>query len=104
MRNIKESKNVKTLLLKLRKNGLTYTQVLRGHRSALYELMVSESEKRYEVFKIRIKPKRKINGMILEAREKFPGNEDFGYTAWVYGTLDEAKRKFNEIEKEAKEL
>lgn len=84
---------------KLRKNGFTCIQVLRGNRSCIYEQMVWEDVIYYEVFLIQVKPKRKVNGIWLEAREKFPHNEAFGNWAWTTRTHQEAYQKFLELEK-----
>jgi len=89
---------MKTLPIKLRKNGFNYTQVLRGKKSCIYEQEVSEGVKYYEVFKIRIKPERYIKGKKVEAREWFPHDEAFGYWAWSCRTYERAYERFRELE------
>ena len=91
---------MKTLPLKLRKNGFNYTQVQRGKRSCIYEQRVSENSVCFEVFLIKIRPERKVRDKTLEAAERFPNNEAFGYWAWTYKNYEDAINKFNEIEKE----
>lgn len=89
---------MKTLPLKLRKNGYEYTQVLRGERSCIYEQRVSESVQSYEVFLIKIKPEKKIKGKIIPAREWFPHNEAGGEWFWTFRSYDRALWRFNELE------
>jgi len=89
---------MKTLPLKLRKNGFNYTQVLRGIRSCIYEQRVSEKEVCYEVFIVKIRPERNFNGKVIEAGERFPHDEAFGYWAWSYMTYEDALEKFKELE------
>lgn len=81
---------MKNLPLKIRKNGFNYFQVIRGGGYALYEQRISENERYYELFEIRIRPERELNGELLEAREAFPHDEAFGSWAWTYPTLREA--------------
>jgi hypothetical protein len=90
---------MKTLPFKLRKNVFSYSQVLRGLRSCIYTQRVTEEVTYYEVFLIKIKPERIIENKILEATEIFPPNEAFGYWAWSYRTMDQAMKKFNELER-----
>ncbi len=81
---------MKILPQNIRKNGFDYDQVIRGAGYALYEQTVSENERYYELFEIRIRPEREFRGELLEAREAFPHNEAFGSWAWTYPTLKEA--------------
>lgn len=86
----------------LRKNGFTYTQVLRDKRSCIYEQMVDEKLKFYEVFVVQVKPDRNLFGHFYPGSEVFPSNENFGKTAWTYRTLQEAMEKLNELSKTEK--
>ncbi len=61
-----------TLSKNIRKNGFTYTQVLRGKRSSIYEQRVTPQIKYYEVFLIIVKSEREIFGKIIPEREVFP--------------------------------
>ena len=81
---------MKTLRLKLRKNGFDYVQVLRGRGYAIYEQRVCKDVRYFELFKIKVKPERTVCGKKLEASEIFPSNESFGYWAWTYPTLKKA--------------
>jgi len=82
---------------KTRKNGFNYIQVLRGDKSAVYSQWFGETLIAYEVMKIKIQPRRCIKGTWLEAREKFPHNEAFGYWAWTYRSLEKAMEKYKEL-------
>lgn len=89
---------MKTLPQKLRKNGFDYTLVLRGRRSCIFEQRVSEKTKRYEVFLIKVRPERYLYGKLLPAKEVFPHDEAFGYTAWCCWNLPAAMKRFTKLE------
>jgi hypothetical protein len=83
-----------TLPLILRKNGFNYTQVLRAGNKAIYAQTVTENLEYYEVFYIRERPDRVLNGKLIKGGEAFPGNEDFGKTAWSLMTRKQAIKKY----------
>ena len=83
---------------KLRKNGFTYTLVLRKRRSCIYEQEVTENLSYFEVFTIKIKPVMMFKGKIIPEREVFPSNADFGKTAWSCRTLEDAMKRFIKME------
>jgi len=89
---------IRTLPINLRKNGFDYTQVSRGERSFVYAQHGTPSVTYYEVFLLKISREKCINGKIIEARERFPSNEDFGYSAWTYRSLVRAREKFEVLE------
>jgi len=93
------SQNHESLAKKKRKNGFDYTQVLRGSRSCIFEQRLWGILIAYEVFIIRISPKRKILGKWIKEKELFPCNEAFGYTAWTYWTHEQAFVKYRKLEK-----
>ena len=95
---MKEAENIPSLPVKLRKNGFTYTQILRGVRSFVYAQHYTPNLTYYEVFHLRYSPKLIINGKSYPKRERFPGNEDFGVWAWSCRTYDEAMKIFNKLE------
>jgi hypothetical protein len=82
----------------INKNGYKYVQVCRGKRSCVYEQRVGKKIFSYEVFEIVIMQEKEIMGKVIPKRERFPRDEDFGYTAWVYPTLERAMQKFKELE------
>ncbi|MFC2121112.1 hypothetical protein ACFLTI_05910 [Bacteroidota bacterium] len=97
--------SVKTLPEKLKKNGFEYTQVLRGKKSCIYSQKVTEDMTYFEVFQIKVKPRRKIvvDGEVIreiEAKEIFPNDEAFGYWAWSIKLYENALKKFKELEEE----
>jgi hypothetical protein len=55
----------------------------------------------YEVFNIKHQKEsvRQIGGATVKfaAKEKFPTDEDFGYTAWSINEVDRAEIKFEEL-------
>lgn len=81
----------------IRKNGLTYTQVLRNGRSAIYQVQVTQELTYYEVFWIRRRPIKELFGKIIPEREVFPSNEEFGTRAWTYPDLGQAIDKLLSI-------
>ena len=88
-----------TLSDKIRKNGINYTLIQKGMRTAIYKQTDTKEPECYEVFVLRFAPEKNINGKILPERERFPSNEDFGKFAWTYRTLTEAIKRFSELEK-----
>lgn len=82
----------------INKNGFKYNQVLRGKKTCIYAQWYENNIIGYEVFIIRLCPDRFVKGKFLVAREKFPRNEDFGYTAWSINTLERALKVFKELE------
>lgn len=88
---------MKSLSPRERKNGFDYNLVIREGNVAIYRQEVSEKTKYYEVFKVKTRPERTYKGVIREAHEIFPRNNDFGLTAWSCRTLDEAKEIFNHL-------
>ena len=89
---------MKTLPIKLSKNGSIYTQIHRGERSCVYERREPEGDVYYEVFLIKNKPDRKIRGKLLEAKEVYPHNEAFGVWAWINPNYESTMRCFQELE------
>ena len=81
-------------------NRYTYTQVLKGKRYCLYEQNGIANMRCFELFEIKIRPTKDIKGIILEEKELFPKDVDFGKTAWAICDLDKALAKFNELENE----
>ena len=83
---------------KIKRKGYDYVQVLRGKKTCIYSQWYKGNIIAYEVMSIRIRPGRWINELWIEAREKFPGDEDFGYYAWTYCSMEKAREKFNALE------
>ena len=86
---------MKPLPPKLRKNGFDYQLVIREGNVAIYRQEYTENVKYYEVFIIKVKSEQNINGRFYPEREVFPGNSDFGRSAFSYYSLDRAKERFD---------
>lgn len=93
-----------------KKNGYAYTLIERTENAAIYSMVneqyPEDTSVGYEVFQITISKPCAIQqksgvkkGMWYQypAKEKFPGNEDFGKTAWSFSDLDVAMMKYGEI-------
>ena len=89
---------MKILSLQIRKNGFNYTQVVRTVRKAIYRQDVSPNVVYFEVFLIRTRPERTVNGKLILAGESFPADEDFGKTAWSFRSYEKARDKFNSLD------
>ena len=87
------------LPLNLRKNGFEYTQILREGRKAIYRQHNTATIAQYQVFLIKTRPEVSLKGKIIPSRECFPGNEEFGNTAWSFKPFKKAMDKFNSIPK-----
>ena len=90
---------MKTLLLKFKKYGFTYVQVLRGKRSFVFEKKLTPEISYFEVFIRRVEPSVYILGKFFDEREIFPRDEDFSKWAWCYSSLEDALKKFIELER-----
>ena len=99
---------MKKLPLKLRKNRFDYKQILCCGDCCIYEQDYNSGIKYqkgdtplelkfYEVFKVKVRPAETLRGNDYPKREVFPGNEDFGTSAWAYRTLDMALRKLMKL-------
>jgi len=82
----------------VRKNGFDYTLKRRGKHHVIYEQKFKGTIVGYELFKIKIKPARKVGGVWLPAKERFPHDEAFGKWAWSFYTWERAINKFNDFE------
>jgi hypothetical protein len=82
------------------KNNYTYTQVLKGKRYCLYEQNGIANMRCFELFEIKFSREKNINGLIIESKELFPKDSDFGKTAWTICDWEKALAKFNELEKQ----
>jgi hypothetical protein len=89
---------MKQLAVNIRKNGFNYTQVCRKGRKAVYCQYVNEKTTYYEVFIIKSHDDIEIAGNKLEAAEQYPGDSDFGNTAWTCQTLEKAMERYNNLE------
>jgi len=74
--------------------GLTAELIERTEKKAIY----LRSDGIYEVFKILIHPEETLpSGKTYPEREVYPGNEDFGVTAWCFNNKENALKRYNEL-------
>lgn len=89
------------------KNGYQYDLISRTNKAAMYKMVnvkePSDVSIHYEVFRILITQPctliNKSNGKAYEygAAEKFPGNNDFGVSAWCFNSEEAATQKYEAI-------
>ncbi len=102
MKDIFTFADMMTLESKIRKNGFVYELVERNDRVAIYAQYIEDEIIAYEVFIIRNRKEsvRKVGDKTFtySGGEKFPCNEDFGYTAYTCRTLERARSRFAELD------
>lgn len=87
---------------------LTYKQVKREGLVAVYERSRDGKVKDYEVIIIRVDPKGKVfkfpGGVVKtldDDKENYPSTGQWGKVAWSCGSLDNALRRFERVQREA---
>lgn len=73
--------------------NLTATLLKREGRLCMYK----RSDDVFEVFLVIVHPAEHLFGKDYPAREVYPGNEDFGHTAWCYSKIEFAERMYNDL-------
>lgn len=84
----------------LRKNRFDYKLVKRTKEVAMYAQYNDDNTGRilaYEVFKVIWKKGAVINNIEIKAGEKFPGDGDFGKTAYSSTSLERAEGRYQEL-------
>ena len=105
---IKSPLSVKKLPEKTTINGYAYELVQRDDHRAIYAQHMDTGRIQYEVFRIKISyPRTKLAALYAKrgkttdhlpnVAESFPGDEDFGDSAWSCFDLQEAQRRFELI-------
>ena len=93
---------MKKLKEQLYKNGYNYIMQKRTAKTAMYaQYILDDIEKpiMYEVFRVFITKANKLpNGTISPDHETFPSDSVFGKWAWTYTNLEDAEKRFVEIE------
>jgi hypothetical protein len=69
------------------------TLIKRTKTKALYK----RSDGYHEVFRIKVKPDRLVFGKSYPEEEVYPGNEDFGFSAWCCFNLENAERRYKNL-------
>ena len=91
--------NLKILPETIRKNGYTYVLLRRTSEKALYAQYQRNVLIAFETFRIRVQQSR--FSILLNASqpscERFPGNSDFGKTAWSFTEYQKAVEKYNKL-------
>mgnify|MGYP003344862314 CR=1 FL=1 len=86
---------------------LTYTQVVRNEKFAVYERSLDGKVKDYETIKIKLlKAGTRIFQQVLtEDEERYPGTSEFGRSAWSFSGngKDAAMNKFNKLTEDQNE-
>jgi len=83
----------------LKYHGFDYVQVCRGRRSSVYRQMYEGKTEGFEVSIIQIQEETILYGKTCKKHYRWPKDNDFGKTAWVCWTLEEAMDKFNQLER-----
>lgn len=72
-------------------NGVTWQQVIREGNWVVYKHISTEAPsdqkfvgRGYEIFKVRMRPARKVKGVLIPAKECFPKTDDWGTNAFTY--------------------
>lgn len=73
--------------------NLRATLIKRTDDKAIYK----RNDGVYEVFKIKIQEKREAFGREFPHKEMYPGNEDFGNSAWCYVGKDQALKRYENL-------
>jgi len=83
-------------------NPLTYTQLARTQRAAIYERSRDGKPKDYEVFiiKVDLKGKQIFQQVLEDDRERYPTASQFGFIAWSFNNKDVAFERFKELNEE----
>lgn len=86
-----------------------YKLIKRNKFVAMYAQWYTDCDKphivAYEVFKVKLQKEavRKIGGTMVKfaAKEKFPTDEDFGFSAWSIVDVKRADARFSELTRKA---
>jgi hypothetical protein len=81
-------------------DGYVHRLVVRSGRRAIFSKARPHSPiHSYEVVLLEYRGAEIIGGKAYPARETYPRSEDWGVAGWTCSTLDEARRKLDEISK-----
>lgn len=69
-------------------------RLVRRHKKLCLD---ERSDDVFEVLIVKVQKEREIFGKTYPTKEVYPGNEDFGVTAWCYKDRKEAEKKFNRL-------
>lgn len=83
----------------IKKRLFEYNLIDREDHKAIYSQSYEGKVIAYEVFKVKVAKETELFGAIIPEHEKFPGDNDFGVTAWSCKTYDKAIERYNNIAK-----
>ena len=97
MKNRKD--NIKILPEIINKNGFSYILVTRTQNKAMYKQTNDNIQVGFEVFLIRVRGTHfsPFLNKSFDTSERFPGNEDFGKSAWSFMDYQKAFKKYDEL-------
>lgn len=81
---------------KYERMGMEYRLLERTKKVALYAVFLGTCRVNYEVFKVRV---HKPTLYKKEPFEVYPDTSKFGNDAWSYTHLEDAKKKYNKLNK-----
>lgn len=81
----------------IKKSVFEYVQIAREDHKAIYSQSYEGKIIAYEVFKVKLAKETELFGTIIPEHEKFPGDNDFGVTAWSCKSLDKAMERYHKI-------
>ena len=90
--------SARPIAIDFRHNGLSYHQVKRDGLITMYRVSNRAGTiLGFEVAVLRIRPAGRIGDSVVPERETYPGDEDFGSSAWYYAFdhRTEAEQRFN---------
>lgn len=90
---------MKKLPKEISRNGYRYILMQRTQNKAMYKQTNNNALIAFEVFRIRIQRARFsiLLRKYLDESERFPGNSDFGKTAWSIQNYQDALKKYQEL-------
>lgn len=81
----------------IKKSVFEYNLIEREDNKAIYSQSYEGEIIAYEVFKVKVAKEIELFGTIVPEHEKFPGDNDFGVTAWSCKTYEKALERYHNI-------
>lgn len=92
-----ENRQMEVLNKTVKRGAFTHHLIKRNKHVAMYDTCIDEEVIGYEVFLIKIQKPKIIFGREIAFKEKFPKNEDFGYSAYAPSTRERANEIYTEL-------
>jgi hypothetical protein len=90
---------MKTLSTELTSKGWSFKQLQRSGNVAIYQRSFNVMDY-YETIIVQERKEYIIAGNTIPEHEAYPGDEEFGITAWCFVSLESATKKFNQLVEE----